>query len=238
MCTVTYVPSTNGYFLTSNRDEKNTRSTALEPKEYALNNIKIIFPKDVDANGTWIVLKENGDSLCLLNGAFENFTAKDNYTKSRGIIVLEIASAENIVNAFETINLVNIAPFTLVIVHSTVLFECRWDGEEKHILQLDNKLPYIWSSVTLYDKSQRKVRKNWFSNFVKVNQFINQNSIINFHKNTGDENVENNLVMNRDNKYFTVSITSIAVNENILQVQYQNLLTDKIYFAKFENEFA
>ncbi len=238
MCTVTYVPNNKGYFLTSNRDEKNTRSTAIEPKEYCIANNNLIFPKDADANGSWIVLKENGDSLCLLNGAFVNFIAKNTYRKSRGIIVLEIAYSDNLIETFRKIDLDNIAPFTLVIVQNSDLYECRWDATSKHIQELNNTLPYIWSSVTLYDETKREIRQNWFSNFIQNNAFINQEAIFNFHNTTGDGNVENNLVMNREDKYFTVSITSVVVMPEYIQMQYKNLLADKITTAKFKNVFA
>ncbi len=57
MCTVTYLPSANGFYLTSNRDEKSTRPAALPPAVYFLNGSKIIYPKDAQGCGTWIALK-------------------------------------------------------------------------------------------------------------------------------------------------------------------------------------
>ena len=236
MCTVTYIPAESGYFLTSNRDEKSTRSTAISPKIYYHKNTKLIFPKDPDASGTWIVAKENGDSLCLLNGAFTNFIDNGNYKTSRGLIVLDIASSENLKDRFDKIDLDFVAPFTLLICSKIELYECRWDGENKFIFNLDKTKPHIWSSATLYDEVQREKRKNWFNKFVNLNSNFTQEEIICFHKNTGDGNVENDLVMNRDNKYFTVSITSIVVVENNVQMQYQNLITNDKSVVKFSNE--
>jgi hypothetical protein len=232
------MPASNGYFLTSNRDEKSTRGIAMLPKVYSYKNAQIIFPKDATANGTWIVLKENGDSLCLLNGAFTNFVDKGNYKKSRGVIVLDIASSKNIVDAFRYMNLNDIAPFTLILIENKLLFECRWDGTLKHIKQLNNLLPHIWSSATLYDKAQRGIRNNWFNHFVINTINIGQDDIISFHKNAGDGNKNNSLVMNRDNKYFTVSVTSIAVQQDEMLMQYENLLSKNKYQVKFANQFA
>lgn len=238
MCTVTFFPASNGFYLTSNRDEKSTRSSAIAPKEYIYKNSKILFPKDSDANGTWIVLKENGDALCLLNGAFTNFEDTGNYKKSRGIVVLEIATSQNIVDAFRYINLFGIAPFTLIMVENKLLYECRWDGTLKHMLPLNNLKPHIWSSATLYDEAQRAARDKWFLKFINNKTSILQDDIISFHKNAGEGNRNNDLVMNRDNKYFTVSITCIALQQDDLQMQYQNLLTHDTYIAKFANELA
>ncbi len=53
MCTVTFVPTQNGYILTSSRDEQKARSTIF-PKKYSIANKTLIFPKDELSGGTWI----------------------------------------------------------------------------------------------------------------------------------------------------------------------------------------
>lgn len=224
MCTVTYVPSASGYFLTSNRDEKNTRAKALLPTVYNINGMSIIFPKDGDNGGTWIALKENGDSLCLLNGAFENFIDKGMYKISRGKIVLQIAAANNLIETFGDINLIQTAPFTLIIVFNKKLFECRWDGEKKYCKQINNDTSHIWSSATLYNATQQSKRQQWFEQWQINNPTPSQKDLFSFHKNTGDGNVENDLIMNRNNNYFTVSITSIAVNNDQCLMQYEDII--------------
>jgi Transport and Golgi organisation 2 len=223
MCTVSYVPTNNGYYLTSNRDEKFTRKKALLPVEYTTGGVKLIFPKDGDAGGTWIALKENGDSLCLLNGAFENFTDTGMYTVSRGKIVLQIAAAFDMAAAFNNAVLMQTAPFTLIIVTHAKLFECRWDGQKKHCTLLDNSQPQIWSSATLYDSMQRKKRSNWFTKWISVNPNPSLYLLFHFHKNGGDGCIENDLVMNRNDKLYTVSITGIAVNPEECIMQYIDL---------------
>jgi hypothetical protein len=238
MCTVTYVPSSTGYFLTSNRDEKNTRAKAIAPKVYMINNVEIIFPKDGDKNGTWIVLKENGDCLCLLNGAFENFTDTGLYKVSRGKIVTEIAISVNLIHAFQNISLLETAPFTLIVVNEKKLFECRWDGEKKHCEALDNTSSHIWSSATLYNNNQQNKRKRWFEQWQKSNAQPSQKDLFCFHNNTGDGNVEDNLVMNRNNKYLTVSITGISVSEDKCLMHYQDIVHNEYSTTSFEHERA
>jgi hypothetical protein len=238
MCTVTYIPSQTGYFLTSNRDEKSTRSKAILPKAYNINNVKLIFPKDADAGGTWIALKENGDSMCLLNGAFENFIDKRNYTKSRGKIVIEITTADNLINAFKDINLIATAPFTLIVVNKKKLFECRWDGEKKYCKALDNTKAYIWSSATLYDKATQQKREHWFKQFLLENNIPTQKDLFNFHTTSGDGNVANDLLMNRDGQYFTVSVTSIAVGKKECNMYYKDLKNNDSISTSFTAQYA
>ncbi len=238
MCTVTYVPSASGYFLTSNRDEKNTRTKALLPAKYEINGIELIFPKDGDAGGTWIVLKENGDSLCLLNGAFESFIDKGNYKVSRGKVVTEIAIANNLIHAFQNIPLEKTAPFTLIIVNEKKLFECRWDGERKHCKALDNTARHIWSSATLYNNEQQAKRKDWFEQWQKNNIQPLQKDLFDFHTNSGDGNVEDDLIMNRNDLYFTVSITGILVNDDECLMHYQDIVHNEYSTTSYACERA
>jgi Transport and Golgi organisation 2 len=236
MCTVTYLPKNGGFYLTSNRDEKHTRSKALLPQIYYSKGNSFIFPKDADAGGTWIVLKENKDALCLLNGAFENFIDKGNYTKSRGRVVLDIADTQDMIVHFHLINLEKTAPFTLILIQSYNVYECRWDGDKKHVKLLENSVPHIWSSATLYDAALQHKRSEWFKKWLLKNKFPSQDDMIAFHKNTGDGDVENNLIMNRDNKIFTVSITSITSSPLHSNMKYHDIINNDSTTTKFEYE--
>jgi hypothetical protein len=238
MCTVTFVPTTSGYFLTSNRDEKNTRSKAFLPAIYSVNGVELMFPKDGDAGGSWIVLKENGDSLCLLNGAFENFIDRGTFTVSRGKIVIEIAQSVNLIDGFKNISLNETAPFTLIIVNEKKLFECRWDGEKKYCKALANTKAHIWSSATLYTEIQQSKREDWFSNWRKDNPHPSQQDLIYFHTSTGEGNIEEDLIINRSGAYFTVSITSIAIHNNSFLMQYEDLIYHDSHSSSFTQERA
>ena len=77
MCTVSFIPLQNGFLLTSNRDEKIYRPT-IAPQVYIENDLKLLYPKDEKAGGTWIVAKEDGTTIVLLNGAFVNHQKKEN----------------------------------------------------------------------------------------------------------------------------------------------------------------
>ena len=91
MCTVTYLPlPNNNFLLTSNRDVSVNRKPASFPITMETSNGKIIFPKDGEANGTWIGSNEKNRTVVLLNGGFENHISNPPYDKSRGLIVREI----------------------------------------------------------------------------------------------------------------------------------------------------
>jgi len=71
MCTVTYLPLKKGFILTSNRDERLLRKPSTVPQIQLINKVAVLFPRDMEANGTWMATAQNGRSVCLLNGAFE-----------------------------------------------------------------------------------------------------------------------------------------------------------------------
>lgn len=236
MCTVTYIPAANGFSLTSNRDERHTRMAAAKPAVHEVNGVKLIYPKDATAQGTWIVMKQNGDAICLLNGAFETHIPQPPYSRSRGLIVLDIASQTQMAGAFNSVDLYRIEPFTIILVEKRKLYECRWDGSQKFFLELKEKQSHIWSSSTLYPLAARLRRKQWFEDWQTTLQNPSPTDIFKFHVQTGDGDTHNDLVMNRNNEVFTVSITGIFVQGGTLCMQYFDLLKNEITNIAFDHK--
>jgi uncharacterized protein with NRDE domain len=234
MCTVSFIPVKDSFFITSNRDEKLTRKTAVSPGMIEYNGQKLFFPKDADAGGTWIVMKENGDAAVLLNGAFICHTAEPPYRSSRGIILLDIISAERPSVAFTKMNLQDIEPFTLILFENNCLYEFRWDGTEKYCKQLNASRPYIWSSATLYDGFVIKKREQWFASFLNDHPIPTQQDILNFHHFTGDGDRHNDLLMTRTGAYTTVSITSILLTKDRGCIKYMDIKNDSSSEIKIE----
>jgi uncharacterized protein with NRDE domain len=234
MCTVTYIPINEKYFITSNRDEKNVRGTALHPAVYEINGKKLIYPKDANAGGTWIALHENGNAAVLLNGAFEKHIPRPPYRSSRGIILLEIISNERPARHFHQMDLSNMEPFTLILSEQENLYEYRWDGRIKYGRQLKKHRPYIWSSATLYDKDTVSKREQWFADFLNNNPNPTQQDILSFHRFSGNEDHANNLVMKRENIYSTVSITSIFLTAERASMKYLDLKHQTMNERKIE----
>lgn len=226
MCTVTFIPGKDKVFLTSNRDEKSWRSDAVPPSIYQFDSGKILFPKDADAGGTWIAVHENGNAIVFLNGGFVCHQPKPPYRKSRGLILLDLIEGATPYNSFLAIKLNGIEPFTAIIWDDNHLFECRWDGQEKHCKQYDESLPQIWSSVTLYDEEVITKRNSWFFDWLQSQKSITQDDILHFHQFTGDGDPNNDLLMNRQGKVFTVSVTSLCLQKKTASFVYLDLKND------------
>jgi Transport and Golgi organisation 2 len=228
MCTVTFVPVRDNFFITSNRDEKNNRGKAIPPFIYNHNGWNLIYPKDAAAGGTWIAMKENGDAAVLLNGAFIYHASQPPYRKSRGVLFLEVLSADHPAWAFARIDLFDIEPFTFIIFENKCLYEFRWDGNERYCKQLSSHRPHIWSSATLYDGLVIKKREQWFAKFLNRIPNPTQQDILNFHQFSGDGDSRNDLLINRDGVYSTVSITSVLLNAYLGVMKHYDLKDNKI----------
>ena len=233
MCTVTFVNSKDRFIITSNRDEKIVRPKAIEPKNYLINHKKVFFPKDAKAGGTWYAVDENANVIVLLNGAREKHIRKESYKKSRGLVVLDLIGSDSILKEWQRIELELIEPFTLVVFENLKLFQLRWDGLHKESLQLDENANHIWSSATLYSQEIREYRAEWFTKFMNSHQNVTENDLYNFHRHTQENDIENGLVINRDNLLKTLSITQSVIDKNKVSLHHYNLEEEE----KFTNSF-
>ncbi len=223
MCTVTYIPAKDRIFITHNRDEKSARSKAIHPKEYIVKGHRLLFPRDSHAGGTWIALNDNGTAAVLLNGGFEKHIHQPPYRKSRGICFLDIICSDDLFFSFKRVNLDNIEPFTIILWNHGDLYECRWDGQQKHSVQLDPAQSYSWSSVTLYDREVIAKRRSWFENWLQDNREPALDDIMQFHLFGGEGDTHNDLRMNRNGVMLTVSITAMEITPGHSVMKYTDL---------------
>lgn len=222
MCTVTFVKTSEGFCITSNRDENTNRPKAFPPKEYEINGKKITFPKDALAGGSWIAIDDN-QIIVLLNGAKEKHEHQPPYRKSRGIILLDLFEGNSVLENWNKINLENIEPFTLVYFNRSKLYQLQWNAIEKNQLQLDTEKPHIWSSSTLYTKEKREIRQQWFNDFLKEEKEITPEKIVGFHQFTHPENKDFGLKIDRNNQMKTISITQVLYKFNTISMHYMEL---------------
>ncbi len=233
MCTVSFVNANGKIIITSNRDEKVIRPKAIEPKNYLINNKKIIYPKDPKAGGTWFAVDEYANVLVLLNGADEKHTVTGDYGKSRGLITLEIIGSSSPFERWKTIDLNTIEPFTLVLLENHHLYQLRWNGEQKHTLKLDSKQNHIWSSSTLYPAAIREKRASWFTTFLDTQPEVNANELFDFHRYTEEKNQEHGLVINRDDLMKTLSITQTVIDQNKVELFHHDLINKHDFSNSF-----
>ncbi|MDT0647516.1 NRDE family protein [Zunongwangia sp. F260] len=200
MCTVTLVANpeiTSGFILTSNRDEAVGRET-LAPDWEIYEGVKLFFPKDAVAGGTWIGLSERKRSVCLMNGGFRTHIRKESYRKSRGVVVKDFLSAEDVQSTIKNYNFEGIEPFTIIIPDwnkKLKFLEFVWDGNHKHSRNFP-LTAHIWSSSPLYSEEMKALRQQWFTK-IQDKGDLNAEKLLKFHHTAGigDKNVD--LVMDR-----------------------------------------
>ncbi len=202
MCTVTLTPKINselGFILTSNRDEAANRE-ALPPKFYLEDGVKMLYPRDKLAGGTWIGMSDRNRLICLLNGEFKPHVRLESYRKSRGVVVKDLLAARSIDASVKDYNFDEIEPFTIVAVDwnkELRFLELVWDGKTKHYKDLELK-PHIWSSSPLYSEEMKQMRNNWFKDFLQK-ESLDAEALWKFHTTAGIGDPEIDVIMNRGN---------------------------------------
>jgi hypothetical protein len=168
---------------------------------------------DPVAGGSWVAMR-GGDVGVLLNGAFVKHERLRGYRRSRGLVFLDIVRASDPLHEWKEIALEAIEPFTLVLFIGGRLFECRWDGRERHLRELDPTDAYIWCSATLYDESARIDREKLLTEWRREGT-VSRERIFDLHRAAAI-----------DGEVATVSITSIRVDGKKAKLNYLDLRED------------
>lgn len=228
MCTVSFYRDNNQTIITSNRDENNERPLALMPRKIVTNKSVAYYPIDPQSNGTWFGVKSDGSIFVLLNGAEKKHIPNPPYRKSRGLVLLDIIKAEKFLKEWNSINLSNIEPFTVIAYVDNQLFQIRWNEVEKTIVELDTNSSYIWSSTTLYSDDIISKREHWFSEFLNQSkEDICSDDFISFHTNTKKNDTQNGLVINRKNSMLTKNITQCEITKSNFTLTHFDLISKK-----------
>ena len=208
-------------FITSNRDEHAQRP-AITPRTYQIGEKQIVFPKDPKAGGTWYACDQNGNVAVLLNGAEFAHEPQHEYKRSRGLIVLEMISADAPEAYWDKISLDQTEPFTLILYYNGRLSQLRWDSHSKSTAELDPSKSYIWNSSTLYTGADVIYRTRHFSDFLDRNEVITKNAVLDFHRQT-TLNDQEGFVISRQNGPQTLSITQTTIRSGAFELEYHDL---------------
>ncbi len=164
MCLVTYLPTSTGYILSSNRDEHPDRAMTEIIKE-ELHGHQVTYPRDI-AGGSWIFSSEDNRNVVLLNGAFQLHKRELPYRMSRGLMVKSFYNYPSARIFIDSFDFEGLEPFTLIMVDDDDFIELRWDGHIKHIKDLDNTNAQVWSSCTLYNDDLQLQRAELFRTLI------------------------------------------------------------------------
>jgi uncharacterized protein with NRDE domain len=225
MCTVSFYRHDKTVIITSNRDENIHRPSATVPNVQSFGNKKIYYPKDPQAGGTWFAADATGNAFVLLNGAELKHEHSPPYRKSRGLILLEIASSTSPLKCWDTIDLTNIEPFTIVSFVEHELIEMTWDGHQKKKTSKNHLSSFLWASSTLYSPAIQQARKQWFQNFIiEKSRPLTSDNLIHFHTQTQSEDKVNGLVISRNGILLTKNITQFHMEDTQVRMVHLDLV--------------
>lgn len=227
MCTVTFVRREKGYVLTSNRDE-DCRRNAFPPRKHEHLGRTLLFPKDPQAEGSWIASRADGTSICLLNGAFEKHERRPPYRISRGKLLLNALANDQPGDVLSTENLQGLEPFTaILIVPGMDASLYRWDGNAIFEEMVAQEL--LLSSATLYDQQERQKRKTAFHAFLQKNYQPHADALLGFHQSTYTDVKENDFLMKRGPYLRTLSTTQVIFSAGEkLRMRHLNHLNNEL----------
>ena len=235
MCTVTLTPlpeTSTGFILTSNRDEAGIRET-LPPDHYVEKGVRLLYPRDKVAGGTWIGLSSHKRLICLLNGEFEDHERILPYRLSRGVVVKDLLTARDLQSEINLYDLHNIEPFTIIAAEwksGLDFIEFVWDGKEKHLRHLDKK-SQIWSSSPLYTSEMKAFREDWFLDF-QTRSKITPEGLWEFHHSAGKGDNHIDVIMDRG-FIKTQSITQVIYDGKKVDMIYEELNSGDIVIKGF-----
>lgn len=224
MCTVSYIATSEGYVLTSNRDEAMGRRT-LAPEWWSPKaGSAFRAPRDLEKNGTWIASGKDGRSACLLNGAFEKHHRQLSYAASRGALIPMAFQMQNFPEFVANYDFSGFEPFTLILIDD-LLQVVRWDGRRRVVEFLSKSRPYLWSSATLYTESIHREKYKRFEAFLQRNPSPEPQHVLELH----GLKTANDFVIKRA-EVQTVSITQVVAGTHRAEMQYHqpSYLFDKV----------
>jgi len=152
MCTVTFVPRGDGFYLAMNRDERIARRSASAPAVLKHGGVESIYPIEGEG-GTWIAINHRGVAFTLLN--WNDTQVLREKTRTRGIVIPALAgsdSSQAAQSAISQFDLEGILPFRLVgfFPAENLAAEWRWNQGSLTFESLPWKMRQ-WCSSSLSD---------------------------------------------------------------------------------------
>lgn len=161
MCSVSFLPNSDGFDLAMNRDEQISRIAALPPAYFRHEKVIALYPSE-PGNCTWIGVNEAGMTFGLINWHSQP-QCDGRETVSRGKVIPALLAAENSGEAEKRLMdlpLNRMNPFRLILVAlpEQCLQEWRWNRSnlEKTILPWTR---HHWFSSGLDEMEANRVRR-------------------------------------------------------------------------------
>ncbi len=217
MCTVSVIPMHAGFRVVCNRDERHDRADASPPRWRTIRGVRVIYPADGEAGGTWIAASESGLVLSLLN---VNLTPDERESGqppagrfSRGKLIPLLApsaDASAAIGALREMDLDAFAPFRMVAADRTGgvlrVLDARWDRRDLTLGTVEGSSACFVSSGLGDERALPRL--DLFRELVGGAVTPAAQDV--FHNHAWPERREISVMMHRDDAR-TVSVTGVEV---------------------------
>jgi hypothetical protein len=222
MCTLSFIPHTNGYAVGMNRDELRSRTGALAPRYFECKGVTAVYPSET-LGGTWIAVNAYGELFALLNwySAYAStLTAKQ---RSRGEIIPQVIFDSDFratATIFVSHRLAGILPFRLIRIDPIhrAINEWRWDG--RRICR--SALPWArkhWFSSSLSDVQAEEYRCATCTVAASVRDPGRPDWLRDLHRSHRPFSGPYSICVHRPD-VVTVSYTEVLVNSRLISMRY------------------
>ena len=163
MCTVTFIPREDGFYVAMNRDERIARLSAKPPAVFGEEFVGSIYPLDCEG-GTWIAANHMGIAFTLLN--WNDAPVLRRKSRTRGHVIPALVSSDCSQSAewaLGKLDMDGVLPFRLVGIfpNEARVMEWTWD----QISSERKNFPWIsaqWCSSSLSDSIATAARGRVF----------------------------------------------------------------------------
>ena len=142
MCTVTFIPREDGFYLAMNRDERIARLPARPPAVFEEGFSKSVYPLDCEG-GTWIGANHMGIAFTLLNWNDTPVLRKKSRTRGHVIpALIRSDCSQSAESALGKLDMEGIHPFRLVGIFPNEAHVVVWTWDQRSI----DRTTSPWSS--------------------------------------------------------------------------------------------
>jgi hypothetical protein len=218
MCTVSFVPTGDGFRLAMNRDEKRTRIDALPAEIFHHGKRRAVYPRE-PGGGTWLAVNDAGLCLALINWHRIEREPKGKLESRGSLIPRLIGHASGVAagRALRRTNLGRMRPFRFL----------AFDPRRQTVRE------WQWDTVALATRTHRWQIAYWFSSGYDEAEAENHRARIcanvslgttralrELHRSHGPKRGPFSICMHRHDAV-TVSFSEVVVSTKRITFRYQ-----------------
>lgn len=230
MCTVTIVPTGDGFRLVCNRDERRDRAPALPPAVHYLPHRTAIFPVDPLGPGTWVGVNGAGVAAALLNRTIVSAAPIDKSSRrSRGLIIPDLLDCASLTEALDVgaaVSPRDFDRFRLVVTQDSACAVVKSDGVALSAERTKLSRPVMLTSSSLGDAFVEGPRRRLFDWLFAIEERSWLRAQSRFHHHQWPSRRDISVRVERADAR-TVSHTVVNVSPRTIELRYRALESRK-----------